>query len=217
MRRKVFISLAVGVLLSALGFYFAFRSVPFEKLLQSMAGINYLWLIPGAVLGLVSFMVRALRWQLILGSTLRLSFLSAFHPLMIGFMINSVLPGRIGELARPAIIKKQDDVPFSLGLTTIAAERIFDAITLMVMFAWVLANVYIDPDLQTRFRGYQLTRQTLDSLAAALIRICIALVAAAVAISIPAVQRFLKQMILKVPGVLFPSGGRLAEKIGEKC
>ncbi|MCF8035657.1 MAG: flippase-like domain-containing protein [Desulfobacteraceae bacterium] len=217
MKRKIVISLVLGAVVSALGFYFAFRSVPFDELVQSMAGINYLWLIPGAGLGLVSFMVRTLRWQLILGSSLKLSFFSAFHPLMIGFLINSVLPGRIGELARPAIIRKQGNVPFSQGLTTIVAERIFDAITLMVLFAWVLATVYIDPDLQTEFRGRQLSRQTLEGLASMMIWLCIFLSAAAVTISIPKVQRVLKQMVLKAPFMVFSPGSSAGRKVQEKC
>ncbi|MFW6296931.1 MAG: lysylphosphatidylglycerol synthase transmembrane domain-containing protein [Desulfosalsimonas sp.] len=216
MKRKIFLSLLAGAVLSAGGFYFAFRNVPLNLLVESMAQVNYLWLIPGAAVGLFSFSVRALRWRLILGSTLKLRFFAAFHPLMIGFMINSILPGRIGELARPAIIKKQNDVDFTLGLTTIAAERFLDALTLMVMFAWVLATVHIDPDLQTDFRGRQLDRQTLENLSAVLIRICIIATAMVVAISIPAVERFLKRIIMKAPLLFSSTEGRLAKKIREK-
>jgi len=35
---------------------------------------------------------------------------------MIGFMINCILPGRVGEVARPIILKKKENVPFSTGL-----------------------------------------------------------------------------------------------------
>ncbi|MBS3808533.1 MAG: flippase-like domain-containing protein [Desulfobacterales bacterium] len=217
MKKKLYISLAAGVVLSALGFYFAFRNVPFDALAASMAGINYLWLIPGAAIGLFSFAVRALRWQVILGSTLKLSFFSAFHPLMIAFMINSVLPGRIGELARPAIIKKQDNVPFSLGMTTIAAERILDAITLIVLFAWVLATVHIDPGLQTEFRGYRLNLEKLENIASAMVRVCIAVAAAVIVVSIPAVQRFLKRVIIKAPSLFFSENSPIGAGVLEKC
>lgn len=217
MKLRVFFSLLAGAVLSAGGFYFAFRNVPLDLLAESMAEVNYLWLVPGAVVGLLSFAVRAMRWRLILGSTLKLRFFAAFHPLMIGFMINSILPGRIGELARPAIIKKQDNVDFTLGLTTIAAERFLDALTLMVMFAWVLATVNIDPDLQTNFRGRQLDRQTLENLSAALIRICIIATAVVAAVSIPAVERFLKRIIMKAPLLFSSTEGRLSKKIREKC
>lgn len=213
---KMFLSLAAGVLLSAAGFYFAFRSVPLDLLTESLAGVNYLWLIPGAAIGLFSFAVRAVRWQVILKSTLKLPFASAFHSLMIGFMINSVLPGRVGELARPAIIKKQDNVAFTLGLTTIAAERLLDAVALMVMFAWVLATVHIDPGMNIEFRGRHLDAKTLDNLSSALIRLCIILAAAVAAVSIPRVQRFLKNIIMKIPSLLFSEGSSHEKKMREK-
>ncbi|MFO7930451.1 MAG: lysylphosphatidylglycerol synthase transmembrane domain-containing protein [Thermodesulfobacteriota bacterium] len=214
--RKMFLSLAAGVLLSAAGFYFAFRSVPFDLLVESLAEVNYLWMIPGVAIGLASFAVRALRWRVILGSTLKLPFGSAFHSLMIGFMINSVLPGRVGELARPAIIKKQDNVPFSLGLTTIAAERLLDAVALMVLFAWVLATVHIDPAMEIEFRGRHLDAKTLDILSQALTRVCIILAAAVGAVSIPAVQRFLKTVIMKAPLLVFSEGSGPEKKVREK-
>ncbi|MFP4159949.1 MAG: lysylphosphatidylglycerol synthase transmembrane domain-containing protein [Desulfobacterales bacterium] len=214
--RKMFLSVAAGVLLSAAGFYFAFRSVPFDLLVESLADVNYLWVIPGAAIGLASFAVRALRWRVILGSTLKLPFGSAFHSLMIGFMINSVLPGRVGELARPAIIKKQDNVPFSLGLTTIAAERLLDAVALMVLFAGVLATVHIDPAMEIEFRGRHLDAKTLDSLSLALTQVSIILAAAAGAVSIPAVQRFLKAIIMKAPLLLFSKGSSPEKKVREK-
>ncbi|MCF8093774.1 MAG: flippase-like domain-containing protein [Desulfobacteraceae bacterium] len=217
MRFKIFSSLAAGLVLSAIGFYFAFRNVPLNLLAESLAEVNYLWLVPGAVVGLLSFAVRALRWRLILSSTLKLPFSSAFHPMMVGFMVNSVLPGRIGELARPAIIKKQDNVAFTLGLTTIAAERFLDAVTLIVLFAWVLATVHIDPGLQTEFRGRQLDRHTLESLSLALIRISVIAAAAVIAVSIPAVQRFVKKFILNAPSLFFPKDSRFAEKVRAKC
>ncbi len=216
MKRSVFLSLAAGVLLSVAGFYFAFRYVPLKLLAESLAQVNYLWLIPGAAAGFFSFVLRAVRWRLILGSTTRLPFSSAFHPLMIGFMINSVLPGRIGELARPAIIKKQNDVAFALGLTTIAAERFLDAITLIVLFAWVLATVHIDPSLQTEFRGRQLDRQTLENLSGVLVRVCIVAAAVVGALSIPAFQRFVKMVILKAPLLFLHEDSRFAGKIREK-
>ncbi|MFW6334956.1 MAG: lysylphosphatidylglycerol synthase transmembrane domain-containing protein, partial [Desulfosalsimonas sp.] len=216
MKRRIIFSLLAGAVLSGIGFYFAFRNVPVQLLAESLARVNYLWLLPGAAVGLFSFAVRAVRWRLILGTTLKLSFFSAFHPVMIAFMINSVLPGRIGELARPAIIKKQDNVPFTLGLTTIAAERFLDAITLIALFAWVLATVHIDPDLEAGFQGRRLDRQTLENLSAALVRFCIIAAAVIAAISIPAVERFLKKIIAKAPFVILPANSRLAEKVHEK-
>ncbi len=217
MKQKIIFSLLVGVTLSAIGFYFALRNVSFADLLVYMQSMNYLWLIPAAAIGMFTFVLRALRWQVILSSSVHLPFASAFHPLMIGFMINTVLPLRVGELARPAIIKKQNNVDFSLGFTTVGAERILDAITLIALFAWMLATVHIDPDLTIEFRNYALNRRTLESVAAGLIRFCIVVAAGIVAISIPAVQRLVKQAIFKLPALLVFAGDGFKQKVKAKC
>ena len=66
---------------------------------------------------------------------------------MIGFMINSVLPGRVGEVARPVILKKQEDIPFSTGLATVAAERVFDVIIMIILgvMGWALKRFGFTP------------------------------------------------------------------------
>ncbi len=217
MKKKIVFSIIAGVILSVVGFYFAMRNVPFEQLVDFLKSINYWWMVPASAIGLFTFVLRAFRWQVILSTSRSLPFFAAFHPMMIGFMINTVLPGRVGELARPAIIKKQDDVPFSLGLTTVAAERILDLITLIVLFAWVLAAVDIDPMLQIEFRGYQLDKQTLDTIAAGMVRLCVAVVIFIIAISIPAVQRVAKAGIMKLPSLVFFAGDAFKEKMREKC
>jgi hypothetical protein len=216
MKRNMWISLAAGVLLSMLGFYFAFKNVPLENLIRSMAGLRYEWLAAGAAVGLLSFAVRAVRWQLILGTSRKLPFVAVYHPLMIAFMINTVLPGRIGELARPAIIKKQYDVPFTLGITTVIAERMFDMIILVALFAWVMAFVHIDPNLEISFRSWQLDRQVLENIAHNISRVCAGITVALAAISVPAVQRLLKSFVLAAPGRMFSKRPSAARKLEEK-
>lgn len=217
MKKKIIISVFLGVILSAAGFYFALRNVPFADLVNYIRSIKYIWLIPAAAVGLFTFVIRAIRWQMILGTSHRLSFFSAYHPMMVGFMINTVLPGRVGELARPAIIKKQNNVPFSLGMATIAAERMLDGITLIALFAWVLTIIEIDPKLTIDFQGYQLSRQTLEVIASAMIRVCVALVFMIIVISIPAVRRVLKSLVMKIPEILVFAGNAFRERIREKC
>jgi uncharacterized membrane protein YbhN (UPF0104 family) len=107
MNQKLIVSLFIGIAVSAGGLYLAFRNVPFADLVDYLGTINYLWLLPALAIGLFSFVLRVVRWQIILESSHKVGFWPAFHPLMIAFMINCVLPGRVGELARPAVLKKK--------------------------------------------------------------------------------------------------------------
>ena len=90
------ISFIGGVVLSAVALYFAFRNVPIAELFKYLACINYIWLFPAVLITIFSFLLRAVRWQIILESTHKVNVWQLFHPMMIGFMVNCVLPGRLG-------------------------------------------------------------------------------------------------------------------------
>ncbi len=161
MNRKTTISLLLGTAISVAALYFAFRNIPLDDLLIYLSSINYLWIIPAVAVSLSAFLIRALRWQSILEPVRKISFIQAFHPLMIGFMLNIVLPGRIGEVARPAILYKQEKINFSTGLATVAIERIFDIIIMFLFFSALTVNLNIDPDFVVDFGNYHLNRETL--------------------------------------------------------
>jgi uncharacterized membrane protein YbhN (UPF0104 family) len=206
MNRKIAISLLAGLALSAAALYLAFRRVPAAEILHYMSGINY-WMIPPALaLVLLSFVMRAVRWQIIVGSVKRISLSRAFHPLMIGFMINCVLPGRVGELARPMILRRNESVPFVTGLATVGAERVFDLIMLLGFFAVLLSTVTIDRRLSIEFAGYQLNRGMLETVFWGMAKVGGLLVAGIVAINIDWVRSRLLALLRQSPALMVFTG-----------
>lgn len=216
MKKNLTISLTVGIILSAAALYLAFRNVPILELIDYLASINYLWVIPATFLIIFSFVVRVVRWQIILASSQRVSFWRAFHPLMIGFMINCILPGRLGEVARPMILSKRDNFPVSTGLATVAAERVFDIALLIILFAVVLATVKIRPDLTMTFGKYELNRQTLETIGIGMLQICLVLLAGIVLVTIEKTRSIINRLIHRIPHVLFFIGSAGKETFKEK-
>ena len=96
MTKKMAASLIGGIVISVAALYFAFRNVPLVELFKYLTTINYLWVLPAVVVVLFSFWLRAWRWRIILETTNKISIWRSYHPMMIGFMINCVLPGRLG-------------------------------------------------------------------------------------------------------------------------
>jgi uncharacterized protein (TIRG00374 family) len=206
MDKKLTISLILGIIVSIVALYFAFRNVPFPELLAYLKSINYVYVIPAAFLSLISFAIRAVRWQIILSTSQKISFTQSFHPMMIGFMANCVLPGRIGEVTRPAILRKQEGIPFTTGLATVAAERFFDLVVLLALFAIVLSTVHIDPELVITFKKYQLNKATLAAIGTGMIKICILLIIGILAVSIGSTRRIIYAAIEAIPSLFFFSG-----------
>lgn len=203
MKRNLTISLLLGAAISAVTLYLAFRNVPLGDLVRYLGSINYFWVLPSVMAVLLSFVVRVFRWQVILRSAREIPFWSAYHPLMIGFMMNCILPGRIGEIARPVILQRREKVPFTTGLATVAAERVFDVAMLVAFLAVVLVFVQIDPDLEMTFGGHLLNRETLEAIAGGMLKLCLILIAGIVLVSIESTRRAIDRIIMKTPGVLF--------------
>ncbi len=197
MQKKLLISLVVGSLLSALTLYLAFRNVPFSQLVSYLGTINYWWLAPTIVLVAATFILRTFRWQIILGHIAPINYGQAFHPLMIGFMMNCVLPGRVGELARPILLKRKNGVPVTIGLATVAAERIFDIFMLILLFILVFSTITSRPDLDGNYFGFHLNSAVLKSVALAMVRLGMALMICIGLLTIGATRRLIKKIIAR--------------------
>ena len=202
MRKKLLISLVIGSLLSALTLYLAFRNVPFSQLAAYLGTINYWWLLPTVALVIATFILRAFRWQLILRHIAPLSYGQVFYPLMIGFMMNCILPGRVGELARPIILRQKNGIALTTGLATVAAERIFDIFMLIVLFAMVFGTITSRPDLDGVYFGFHLNSAILRTIAVGMVRLSIVLMIGIVLLAIGSTRRLIKLAAARFGGWL---------------
>jgi uncharacterized protein (TIRG00374 family) len=195
MPKKLLISLVIGSVLSALTLYLSFRNVPFRQLVTYLGTVNYWWIVPTIAILVATFVLRTLRWQLILKSIDKIGFQQAFHPLMIAFMMNSVLPGRVGELARPVLLRQKHGISVTTGIATVAAERIFDIGILVSLFALVFTTVSSRPDLSGDYFGFHLNSAVLKSAALGMIRLSIALIVCIALFTIGVTRRLIKACI----------------------
>jgi hypothetical protein len=203
MNKNTLVFLALSLPLSALALWLALRNVPMAELAGYMGSIRYEWAVLSAGLIFVSFILRTLRWQIIVNSVHKIGFSGAFHPLMIGFMLNCILPGRAGEVARPVILQQNSQVPFTTGFATVAAERVFDMAILIMLFAIVLAKVPIDAVPEMTFGQIRLNRQTLEMAAGGMMKLCILAIAAMLLLVFARTRQWITGWILKSPTLLF--------------
>jgi uncharacterized protein (TIRG00374 family) len=91
------------------------------------------------------FAVRGDRWRRLLAAMgHRVSYGYAFSLLLAGWFVSALVPARAGDLARAGLLRRDHDVPVASGLGSIAAERAFDALALVLLAAlagaWALAG-----------------------------------------------------------------------------
>lgn len=92
------------------------------------------------------FALRAPRWQTILEPVAsKIGLGPLWRATAIGMMVNNVVPARAGEIARAYALTKEAPVPFATALASLAVDRLFDAIVLLLLAAIAL----LDPALST--------------------------------------------------------------------
>jgi uncharacterized protein (TIRG00374 family) len=103
-----------------------------------------MWIGLSLVLLFLSHFVRAWRWRFLLNPMKEnIAMRPLFSGVMVGFMMNNVLP-RAGELARPYAISRLEAIPASGALGSIVVERLLDVAAFLVIVA-LLPTLYHGP------------------------------------------------------------------------
>jgi glycosyltransferase 2 family protein len=146
----------LGIAISAVCLYFAFRSIDVERSLETARDADYWLLIASAVAATGMFPLRALRWRAILGPVApNVPLGPLWRSTAIGQMVTNVVPLRAGELARPfALTQQVRNVSFPTALASVAVDRVFDAIVVMILLAVGVASAHFPTD--TTIGGHSL-------------------------------------------------------------
>jgi uncharacterized protein (TIRG00374 family) len=141
----------LGLLIS-LGFiYLALRGQDFALIWDSIRSADYAWLIPAIGVYFLGVAVRAVRWDYLLRGVTKISPVQLFPVVCIGYMANNVLPLRAGEFVRAYALSTRHQVRKSASLATIAVERIFDGLTMLLFFTIASLSIALTSDLRTVF------------------------------------------------------------------
>jgi uncharacterized protein (TIRG00374 family) len=128
----------IGLLISALFLYLAFRRVEFGQMWDALKMANYWYLPPGILILFISHYLRALRWRYLLEPMRRLDIYSLFISLMIGYGANAVTPAHLGEFLRAYVLSKKRQISMVSAFATIVIERIIDVFTLLLLMCLVI-------------------------------------------------------------------------------
>ncbi len=148
---------AASLLLAGGLLAFFLSRVPLSEIGAQIAACSTGWLLASVALSILVFGMRAWRWVFILRPLGRVPYVPAFRATAIGFAANTVLPARAGEILRPAILAREESLPFSALLASIVFERILDALAQLFFLGLALAgagpgNASMGPISSSRIR-----------------------------------------------------------------
>jgi hypothetical protein len=111
--------------------------------------VKWEWIVAAVALNLLSVLARAGAWHRVIEQAMpppRPSFRMVFSAFSIGLFANAILPGRIGELARVAVLTRHQQRRADAWATlvgTVFAHRVFDLFPMLILIGWVLLTAKI--------------------------------------------------------------------------
>ena len=139
----------LGIIVSLIAIYFIVVQINVERFISALVSADYRFLIPCMVFLLLGLFTRAIRWQVLLSH--QLPFKRAFSIMNVAYLVNGVLPFRMGEVARIYLTTRvKNPIPVMQTASTIVVERLLDLLAVVVMMLLALTVAPVpQPELQT--------------------------------------------------------------------
>jgi len=137
----------LGVVVSAIAFTFIMTQINIDLFAQAWREVRYGYLLPCVALLLAGLVVRALRWRALLAEGLPLG--RAFSIMNIAYLVNGVLPLRLGEVARVALVARAgSQVAVPQTIATIVVERLLDLLAVVILLSLALVGGCVPQELR---------------------------------------------------------------------
>jgi uncharacterized protein (TIRG00374 family) len=140
------LKVALGVAVSVALFAYLFWNVDLHALGEQLRHARWTWVLFAAVLTPLGLVARARRWRYLFAPGERPP--SLVSGLMIGYMVNNILPLRAGELARVYVVARRWGHGFWTVLATTIVERVLDGLAVVLMLGILVLLVDVPPVLR---------------------------------------------------------------------
>ncbi len=116
-------------------FWFFGRNLNWQEVVQNLRKANAFYLILATLVICVGYLLRAVRWKVLLAPITKTSLKELFATTTVGYAA-VFLVGRAGEIVRPMWLPMRDpNVRPSAALVTLGVERVFDLASLICFFS----------------------------------------------------------------------------------
>lgn len=132
----------LSILLAAVLLVLALRGVSWSGVANTARHGRPAYLVV-ALLGVsVSYAVRAVRWRVLVSAEKAVHPLTMFWATAVGYLGNSFLPARAGEILRSIMLSRATALSVGFVLATALTERLLDAVALVLISVVALAFLH---------------------------------------------------------------------------
>jgi uncharacterized protein (TIRG00374 family) len=141
--------LVVLLALAGVGAALWWRGPDWETVGDAFAAVRWWWVIGAIGINLLSIVSRSIAWKLVIDQAMpppRPGYPLTFSAFCVGLLANAVLPGRIGELARVAVLTRRlprREGAWATLVGTVFAHRVFDLVPVLALILFVLVTAKI--------------------------------------------------------------------------
>jgi uncharacterized protein (TIRG00374 family) len=138
--------LALTIVIAAILLVLAIRGVSWQEMLTTLRKADPKYLVFIFILGSSSVFMRGLRWGVLLSAEKKINALTMFWATAVGYMGNTFLPARAGEVIRSVLLGEKTEIAKSYVLATALTERIFDVVILVLIGVLAVPSIGNLPD-----------------------------------------------------------------------
>ncbi|NOR12524.1 MAG: flippase-like domain-containing protein [Candidatus Aminicenantes bacterium] len=144
--RKTWFRLGIIFVLTAVFLFFFFKSVDWNDVLANLTNVNLKYFLLALLIAPLHLLTRAIRWQYLIKYEKRgVSLFNRIAANAVGFTVNFIFPGRLGEIAKPLYLAQKEDIKKGFMIGTVVVERIFDIIICSMLLGLYLVSRPIFP------------------------------------------------------------------------
>jgi uncharacterized membrane protein YbhN (UPF0104 family) len=124
------------------------RGPAWSGIVDAFTAVEWHWVAAAVGLNLLSVVVRAVAWRTVIVQAMappHPSFPLVFSAFSVGLFANAILPGRVGELARVAVLNRRlaRRGIWATLLGTVFAHRVFDLVAIILLILYVALTAHI--------------------------------------------------------------------------
>jgi glycosyltransferase 2 family protein len=146
------LQVGAGIGIAAIGVWIFSRQVDLSAMLGEVRATPLWKIVVVILLNPATLFLRAWRWKIMLPQRNGCSKEGLFPLVVIGFMVNNILPARIGEAARAALLWRRNRFTIAESIGSLLVERLLDV---LVFVSFLFMPILLLPQLAAQ-RNYGL-------------------------------------------------------------
>jgi len=151
MSRRV--QFAVGACLAIALLWFFLRQANLADVLVVLRAADYRWVVVATAMTLLVTVHRAWRWHYLLLPIKSIKLGPLTSCTFMGWAFTALLPGRLGEVARPVLLGRREGISKTAAFATIVLERLFDLLAVLFFLVGYLLFFPLPSALGSEGRG----------------------------------------------------------------